>query len=437
MNKKPKQKPNSGIQINNSRTPRKKNLQSDPFARIQLHPLEELESREESQNIIELNKWEPTKTDPDPTLPDPTQPNITIVDPTQQDYILLDPTQPNNTLDYITLPDPTIPYITLPDTTLSPQINVETSPVKNFTKVPNSIAKKAIPEKLFKGLSKHTYDVLYQLTRGAIHPVRKIQLSKRELVKLTGLASNTIQTHVRYLKESGLLKVELVSGKHDGSIYEVFVPEEIGNSIQVYPTPPNPTPVETIQESRPDTIQNSDNVGLGYSSENKEFNSDSKTLKDFKEEEIKETDDETFAGFIDKLQKAAIELTGKKLSKRENGNLEKLADLLILELKVAAQRTGNISSIPAFLTEVLRRQFFAARNKQNGSLKKESKIKVDTVGKADSGSYEIKSLDEKGREAALEQLREWAGDDLLQDFEKWYTPEDWIWLMKKLEINQS
>jgi hypothetical protein len=39
-------------------------------------------------------------------------------------------------------------------------------------------------------------------------------------------------------------------------------------------------------------------------------------------------------------------------------------------------------------------------------------------------SYEIKPLDKQGREAAVEQLREIAGDEFLQDFEKWYTSED-------------
>ena len=39
---------------------------------------------------------------------------------------------------------------------------VETSPARDYTKVSNSIMKRAIPEKYFRGLSKHTYDVLYQ-----------------------------------------------------------------------------------------------------------------------------------------------------------------------------------------------------------------------------------------------------------------------------------
>ncbi len=133
---------------------------------------------------------------------------------------------------------------------------------------------------------------------------------------------------------------------------------------------------------------------------------------------------------------AVKKITGKGASKTEAEKWGSLADLLILELEVAARRAESVSSVPAFLTEVLRRQFFAARQQQS-SPAKSSKIKQDNVGKNDTGEYEIKSLDEKGREAALEQLREWARDDLLQDFKKWYTPEDWTWLTKELEINQS
>ncbi len=102
-------------------------------------------------------------------------------------------------------------------------------------------------------------------------------------------------------------------------------------------------------------------------------------------------------------------------------------------MEIAVSRAGGVSSVPSFLTEVLRRQFFASRQKQSSA--KPSKVKTDTVGKPESGQYVIKPLDEKGREAALEQLREFADDEFLQDFKKWYVEEDWQWLMKELAIN--
>jgi hypothetical protein len=134
-----------------------------------------------------------------------------------------------------------------------------------------------------------------------------------------------------------------------------------------------------------------------------------------------------------RFDSAAKKITGKGVSKTEAEKWANLADLLILELEVAARRTDGVSNIPAFLTEVLRRQFFASRQQQSVS-NKSSKAKIDTIGKPESESYEIKPLDEKGREATLEQLREFAEDDFLQDFKKWYTTEDWQWLIKELGI---
>ena len=119
---------------------------------------------------------------------------------------------------------------------------------------------------------------------------------------------------------------------------------------------------------------------------------------------------------------AAKKFTGKGVSKREADAWGTLADLLILELEVVASRTDGISSVPTFLTEVLRRQFFASRQQQSSG--EPAKAKIDTVGKSDSSVFEIKPLNQKGREEALAQLREFAGDDFLQDFKKWYTTED-------------
>ena len=132
----------------------------------------------------------------------------------------------------------------------------------------------------------------------------------------------------------------------------------------------------------------------------------------------------------EKLAAAVKKLTGKSPSENEAGKWADLADLLILELEVAARKTGGVSSVPAFLTEVLRRQFFAARQQPAGKISKD--VKKDTVGKPETGAYEIKPLDEQGREAALEQLKEFAGDEFLQDFQKWYTAEDWKWITEQL-----
>jgi len=304
---------------------------------------------------------------------------------------------------------------------------VETSPSKNFTKVSNSITKRAIPERYFRGLSKHTYDVLYQRTRGAINPTRTIQLTKDELVKLTGLSKETVKLHIKYLKETRLLDSRPAIGNHAGWEYEIFVPEEIEETEQVGVSIGKSSqgkrgqnlPLHTVQNLPLLTHTNSlENKGVSYVS-----NTSLKTLKN---------DDDAFADFFGKFQAASEQMTGRKLSKRDAENLSKLADLLLLELKIAARLTDKISSLPAFLTEVLRRKL-----REPPPPAKEPKVKTDTVGKSVSETYEIKPLDQTGREAALEQLREFAGDAFLEDFKKWYTEEDWNWMTEKLGDEQG
>ncbi len=308
--------------------------------------------------------------------------------------------------------------------------SVETSPARDYTKVSNSIMKRAIPEKYFRGLSKHTYDVLYQKTRGAIVPTRTIQLTKDELVRLTGISKDAIKLHIKYLKETGLLKSRPAIGSHAGWEYEIMVPEEIEETEQV-----------GVREDKARQGKASENLPL-HSGQNlpplTHTNPvENKYTYEFPKTSLKTNtkNDDEWAAFSELNEKLAVvvkKLTGKNPSKNEMEKWGDLADLLILELEAAARKTGGVTSIPAFLTEVLRRQFFVARQQPASKTSKE--IKKDTVGKSETGSYEINPLDKEGREAALEQLREFAEDDFLQDFKKWYTEEDWQWLTKELVI---
>jgi hypothetical protein len=308
--------------------------------------------------------------------------------------------------------------------------SVETSPTRDYTKVSNSITKRAIPEKYFRGLSKHTYDVLYQHTRGAIVPKRTVQLTKDELVRLTGISKDAIKLHIKYLKETGLLKSRPAIGNHAGWEYEILVPEELEEREQV-----------GVRGDKARQGKTGENLPL-HSGQNLLLLThtnlvENKDTYDFPKTSLKtntRNDDEWAAVFLElneKLAAAAKKLTGRNPSENEAEKWGDLADLLILELEVAARKTSGISSVPGFLTEVLRRQFFASRHRPTGKSSKE--VKKDTVGKSETDSYEIKPLDEQGREAALDQLREFAKDEFLQDFKKWYTPEDWEWIMKQLK----
>jgi len=321
-----------------------------------------------------------------------------------------------------------------------------TAPAKDFQRVPNSITRDAVPSGLFKGTSKSTYDALYLRTRGAINPVRNIKATKRELMKWIGISHVTIFKHLKHLEFIGLLKIEQQLGSHDGSIYEVFIPEEtqpiqshtnLSNDSLSYPMTSNPNQSDAIQSNNVVSVPYNNLVldRMGIAPEN--IGEEQLPKTSFKDNT--KIDDERarisggFSVMAKRLDEAAKKLTGKGVSKNEAEKWGTLADLLILELEAAAKKTDSISSVPAFLTEVLRRQFFVARREllPPGI---SSKAKPDMVGKPDkAGEYEIKALDEPGREAALEQLREFAGDDFLQDFKKWYIEEDWTWLTNKLE----
>jgi hypothetical protein len=75
-------------------------------------------------------------------------------------------------------------------------------------------------------------------------------------------------------------------------------------------------------------------------------------------------DDEAFAKFAQVMQDAANQITGKRLSPLDKERLGELAELLATELKIAAARTTNVSSVPAFLTEHLRRRLWKMDKKQ-------------------------------------------------------------------------
>ena len=309
---------------------------------------------------------------------------------------------------------------------------IETSPSHDFTKFTNSIVQNAIPEKYFRGQSKHTYDVLYQHTRGAINPVRRVQLTKLELMKLTGLSDKTVQTHIKHLKEVGLIMNHSLPGSHKGWMYEVFIPQEVEQPTITESSKVKSSKVKSGKNFTSQTGKNFTLLDHTNPIENKGVISVSKTsLKT----NTKNDDDDArvnvaFSALTKRLDAAAEKLTGKGVSENETEKWGTLADLLILEMEAAARHTDTISSVPAFLTEVLRRKLL------NGAAQfsiKSPRVRTDTVGKPNAaGEYEKKPLDAAGREAALLELQDFADEKFLADFEKWYTIEDWQWLTDRL-----
>jgi len=313
-----------------------------------------------------------------------------------------------------------------PLTQRTPSTSNQKSPIapeRDYAKVANSIVRDAVSQGLFIGKSKQIYDYLYLQTRGAIQPKRSVRITKLNLMRGSDIGSErTLLKNLNHLKSIGLIKITEFDGQHGGNEYEVILPEE------TKATPPTarqalypPQKVGTVPPVE------SEVGGVAQIEENKAFSVPLRLNT-----KTNTTDDEgVLAIFTEKLNTASEKLLGRKLNPHEAEKWGTLADLLILELEVAASRANGVSSLPAFLTEVLRRQFFAAR--QQSISTKPSKIKIDTVGKAESGAYEIKSRDQQGRQEALALLQEFSGDDFLQNFKKWYTEEDWKWLMNELE----
>ncbi len=326
-----------------------------------------------------------------------------------------------------TLPTPRTQHTPPTPSTLNK--NSPIAPARDFAKVANSIVRDAVSQGFFIGKSKQIYDYLYLYTRGAIQPKRSMRITKLNLMRGSDIGSErTLLKNLNHLKSIGLVKITEFDGQHGGNEYEVFLPEETKATLPTIPM----SRQSLYPRQKVVTVPPLESAvgGVGQTEENKDF-SDSLRLST----KTNTTDDESaLAIFIEKVSKASEKVVGRKLNPREAEKWGSLADLLILELEVAAKRTDSISSVPAFLIEVLRRQFFASRHQASSSTKS-SKTKLDTVGKADNESFEVKPLDEKGREAALEQLREFAEDDFLQDFKKWYTEDDWQWLIKELAIN--
>ena len=242
-----------------------------------------------------------------------------------------------------------------------------------------------------------------------------------------------------HLQLVGLVRIvnEAPGGKHEGHEYEVFLYEETLTGV----TPL--TPVSGVR-NLPHLLPLESNPGYpSLNVENKVGSDDAKTSS------LKtntKNDDEAFAVLNEKFSEVVLKLTGRKPSKIEAEKWGDLADLLILELELAAKRTSSVSSVPGFLTEVLRRRLILGPEEKKQFGDNKYKLKSSNwveVGKTDdvessynpeTGEYDIKPLDEAGKKQALELVREaqTEGGDFLEDLKKWYLPEDWEWLMKEL-----
>jgi hypothetical protein len=149
----------------------------------------------------------------------------------------------------------------------------------------------------------------------------------------------------------------VIPGTHAGNEYEVFLPEEL-----------EATPSRGSRGSRPssstqfleglDPLETRPSRG-GLIVENTDTSGKHQTLY----KTIEQTDDEAFAEFVAAVSKTAKEVTGKEPSRSEAARWGELAEVLMTELRIAAGRT-TVSSVPAFLTEHLRRRLWKKEKRQ-------------------------------------------------------------------------
>jgi hypothetical protein len=234
-----------------------------------------------------------------------------------------------------------------------------TAPNRDFNKRANSLEREALPAGMFPGSSKKIYDALYFRTRGAVKPVRSIQATRRDIMQWTDIKNvKTIHDHTRRLVAAGLIVIAKLEGDHEGSVYEVILPEESNQYHARTSTTPVPAP---SRDSVPLPYQNSVRVGMGNPIESKDIYVASQTS--YKTNTERSDDDTALAGLFTVIKTTSKEITGKDLSPTESDRWKELAEVLMAELKIAAART-TVSNVPAFLAEHLRRRLWKIDKKQ-------------------------------------------------------------------------
>jgi hypothetical protein len=169
-----------------------------------------------------------------------------------------------------------------------------------------------------------------------------------------GVSHNTLREHLRYLERVGLVIRKWEVGDNSGAIYEVFIPEELPPPTTTYHLPPPPT---STSAQKLVGASNQKMVGGGGSQVPVDSTTSGRTQTSFKTKD-QINDDEAFTTLIELFRQTTRELTGKTPSAGERDRWRELGELLTAELKIAAARTGSVSSVPSFLTEHLRRRLW-------------------------------------------------------------------------------
>jgi hypothetical protein len=227
------------------------------------------------------------------------------------------------------------------------------------------------------------YSVMYRETvsRG----VRERHFGPKELCERTGIRSDrTIRTALDGLIEK--LSIEIVShanGSPLGPRYRVFDPREIVSrrkaaNIEIDTqskkmTTPVATGVTTgvatgDKNYRGTPVESTGVTGVDFAGVyNKYINTiggDAESAAGSSSNIKPGGDDEAYALLLFNLRRAVKDVTGRESTAADAERWGELAELLVTELKIAAGRTGSVSSVPAFLTEHLRRRLWKREKRE-------------------------------------------------------------------------
>ena len=235
------------------------------------------------------------------------------------------------------------------------------APQRDFQRVPNSVTRQALPEGIFRGKSRQVWDYLWSVSRGAVTPMRRVRKSRKEIKAGAGLGSMvTVDAAIEHLQAVGLITVSPAVGSLIGNEYEIFTPDEASTSTSSITSISSTTSL--TQKVVDLDILDSSISSITQVVENKGIYEPPKTS--FKTIDEKIDDDEAFAKLVSTLKTVTKEVTGKDTTFAESERWNELASILATELKIAATRT-TVSSVPAFLTEHLRRRLWKVDKKQS------------------------------------------------------------------------
>jgi hypothetical protein len=141
----------------------------------------------------------------------------------------------------------------------------------------------------------------------------------------------TVDAALEHLESVGLIAVRPAVGSLSGNEYEIFTPDEAYTSISSRTSIPSSTRItqkvdelDVLESGSTSITQCIENAG-GYGPPNTSFKT-----KDIN------TDDEAFAKFAAAVRKTAKEITGKEPSKAEAARWAEVAEVLMTELRIAA-----------------------------------------------------------------------------------------------------